>query len=120
VPELVLSDLEPVEALVAACRSWSAAPEAKLAALRALVADGKPTLVFSTHTATVRHLRDHLGGRRVAWCTGREAGTRPRHPSPRRRPRLVPPARAPTDRLQARPTLLLATDVAAEGLDLRW
>ncbi len=117
-PELATTDLEAVETLLTACRAWDARTDAKLAALAGLAADGKPTLVFTTHTATVRHLRANLGRPRIAWCTGREAGL-DQTPLPRdavldwfRRPVL------PTDRLQPRPTLLIATDVAAEGFDL--
>ena len=117
-PDLAICDLEAVEGLVAACRAWSATADAKLGALVVLVADQKPTLVFTTHTATVRHLRASLGTARIAWCTGAGAGL-DRTTLPRdvvldwfRRPAL------PTDRVQARPTLLIATDVAAEGLDL--
>ena len=117
-PELAISDLEAVEALVAACRGWGASADAKLAALAILAADQKPTLVFTTHTATVRHLRTGLDRPRIAWCTGREAGL-DQTILPRdvvldwfRRPALA------TDQIQARPTLLIATDVAAEGLDL--
>lgn len=117
-PDLALCDLEAVEGLVAACRAWGATADAKLGALVALAADQKPTLVFTTHTATVRHLRASLGRARIAWCTGAGAGL-DRTTLPRdvvldwfRRPAL------PTDRVQARPTLLIATDVAAEGLDL--
>ncbi len=117
-PELAISDLEPVEALVAACRSWGAAPDAKVAALAALTAGPTPTLAFTTHTATVAYLRAVLGRSRIAWCTGRAAGldqaTLPRDVVLDwfRRPAL------PGDRLQPRPGVLVATDVAAEGLDL--
>jgi hypothetical protein len=117
-PELAISDLEAVETLVAACRIWGAAADAKLAALATLTTDQEPTLVFTTHTATVRHLRSGLDRPRTAWCTGREAGL-DQTILPRdvvldwfRRPALA------TDQIQARPTLLIATDVAAEGLDL--
>ncbi len=117
-PELAIADLEPVAALAAACQAWSAAGDAKCAALSALVRDDIPTLVFTTHTATVRHLRAGLERPRIAWCTGRESGL-DRTVLPRdvvldwfRRPSLA------ADRYQARPTILIATDVAAEGLDL--
>lgn len=117
-PELAVSDLVPVEALLSACREWSTSPDAKLTRLAALADDERPTLVFTTHTATVRHLRTGLGRPRIAWCTGREAGL-DRTTLPRdavldwfRRPAMD------TDRVQPRPSLLIATDVAAEGLDL--
>ncbi len=118
IPELVVSDLHAVEALVEAAQAWTAGADAKLAALDALTADGTPTLVFATHIATVRHLRARLPRTRIAWCTGSEAGL-DRNTLPRdtvldwfRKRELA------TDRVQTRPILLIATDVAAEGLDL--
>ncbi|HEU5218572.1 MAG TPA: DEAD/DEAH box helicase, partial [Gemmatimonadales bacterium] len=117
-PELALSDLAVLYGLGTACRAFAAAPDAKLAALTALLSDEKPTLVFTTHVATVGHLRAGLCGRRIAWCTGAAAGL-DRAVLPRdtvldwfRRPLLR------ADDVQPRPRLLIATDVAAEGLDL--
>jgi hypothetical protein len=116
--ELELRDLERVPELEALAREWSAAPDAKIRALGACLADGRPTLVFTTLTATVRHIRRQLGRRGVAWCTGCAAGLDgiavPREAVLDwfRRPAL------PGDGLLPRPSVLVATDVAAEGLDL--
>lgn len=117
-PDLAISDLDGVTALEAHCREWCSGRDEKRAALAGIAADGKRALVFTTHTATVRHLRASLGLPRVAWCTGSMAGV-DQTVLPRdvvldwfRRPTL------PTDIVQARPRMLLATDVAAEGLDL--
>jgi hypothetical protein len=117
-PDLAISDLDGVKALEAHCREWCSDRDEKREALAGIAGDGKRTLVFTTHTATVRHLRSSLGEPRVAWCTGSMAGV-DQTALPRdvvldwfRRPTL------PTDAVQPRPRLLLATDVAAEGLDL--
>jgi superfamily II DNA or RNA helicase len=116
--DLAVCDLEPTAALEAQSREWCSGLDRKRAALASLIADARPTLVFTTSTATVRHLRDGLGVPRVAWCTGKGAGL-DRSTLPRdvvldwfRRPEL------PADRICLRPRLLVATDVAAEGLDL--
>ena len=117
-PDLAISDLNGVMVLEAQCREWCGGWDGKRAALAAITADGKSSLVFTTHIATVRHLRAGLGLRRVAWCTGSMAGV-DQTALPRgtvldwfRRPVL------PTDAVQSRPRLLVTTDVAAEGLDL--
>jgi hypothetical protein len=115
--ELALDDLEPAAALEAAARAWGADPDAKLLALREVLADGKSSLVFTTTIATVRYLRRHLG-RGVAWCTGRSAGL---DAATAEREAVLDWFRKPVlrgDGLVPRPTLLIATDVAAEGLDL--
>jgi superfamily II DNA/RNA helicase len=83
-----------------------------------VLADRKPTLVFSTATATVADLRRRIGRRGVAWCTGQGAGldgfdlSRDAVLDWFRRSHLAGDGHLP------RPTVLLATDVAAEGLDL--
>jgi len=116
--ELVLDDLEDVAALEAEARRWRECPDAKILALRARLAEVRPTLVFTVATATVRYLRRHLAPRGIAWCTGHSAGL-DGLPVPReavldwfRRPLL------PGDGVLPRPQVLVATDVAAEGLDL--
>lgn len=116
--DLCLDDLDSVARLERIARGWSEAPDAKVAALRDLVADQKPTLVFTTATATVGYLRQHLRPHRAAWCTGGAAGldgvsvAREDVLDWFRRPVL------PGDGLLPRPTILVATDVASEGLDL--
>ena len=116
--ELVLDDLERVDRLERLAALACRAPDPKVRALAGVLADRKPTLVFSTATATVAHLRRRIGRRGVAWCTGQGAGL-DGFDLPReavldwfRRAHL------PGDGHLPRPTVLLATDVAAEGLDL--
>ena len=116
--ELDLDDLPLVESISAEARRWSERPDAKIAGLRSALPDAKPTLVFTTATATVRYVRRHLGRNGVAWCTGRSAGidsaviTRDAVLDWFRRAAL------PEDQVLPRPRVLVATDVAAEGLDL--
>lgn len=114
-PVLELTDLPRVEALALHASAAEAAPDGKVRLLTDLLDDARPTLVFTTRRATVRYLRDHLIDRWPAWCAGTRAGLGPM---------LAPRAQVldwfradspPTARL---PTLLLATDVAAEGIDL--
>ena len=116
--ELVVEDLEPVAALERIAARACTEPDPKAAALAELIGDGKPTLVFTTAMATVAYLRSRLSQPGIAWCTGEGAGL----------DRGVVPRDAvldwfrhqplPTDGLVRRPAVLLATDVAAEGLDL--
>ncbi|HLG05434.1 MAG TPA: C-terminal helicase domain-containing protein, partial [Gemmatimonadales bacterium] len=117
-PDLALEDLDPAGELESLARSWSATPvgDAKLRALADATTDRKLTLVFTGALDTVEYLRRHLGG--VAWCTGAGSGV----------DSLVLPRDqvldwfrdpgAPTAGSLKRPSLLVATDVASEGLDL--
>lgn len=111
--ELALEDLAKVEDLELTARHWGANGDAKLAVLRSLL-DEKPTLVFSHAIATVTQLRRGLGPR-VAWCTGQESGL-----DAMRAPRevVLDWFRHRQANGVAAPKLLLATDVASEGLDL--
>ena len=117
--ELALDDLATVDDVVADAARAAATGDPKLERLRALLADRRPTLVFSTRRETVRHLRDRLAPPPVAWCTGERAGLG-----------LLPAPRATVlgwfrDELAweaeglVPPACLVVTDVAAEGLDLR-
>jgi hypothetical protein len=117
--ELVLDDLAIVDDVVADAARAAAGGDPKLERLRGLLADRRPTVVFSTRRETVRHLRDRLAPPPVAWCTGERAGLG-----------LLPAPRAAVlgwfrDELAwdapglASPSCLVVTDVAAEGLDLR-
>lgn len=110
--ELALDDLDAIGGVLDAC-AGAAATDAKLARLRSLLADGRPTLVFTTRRDTVRHLRDGLGVG-VAWCTGDRAGL---GHAPAARSAVMRWFQAPGP--HPMPHCLLATDVAAEGLDLR-
>lgn len=109
---LPLEDLERVERLRGSIDL--AAPDPKVELLRSLLADGHPTLVFTNAVATVPYLRDRLAELVPAWVTGGRAGWR--H------------VEMPRDRILAwfqpgapevTPRVLLASDVAAEGLDLQ-
>ena len=117
--ELALEDLAVADDVVAAAARAAEGGDPKLERLRALLADRRPTVVFSTRRETVRFLRDRLAPPPVAWCTGERAGLG-----------LLPAPRAAVlgwfrDELAwdapglAPPSCLVVTDVAAEGLDLR-
>jgi superfamily II DNA or RNA helicase len=117
-PELAMEDFDAVARLELAARTWCSGTDAKLELLRGITADRKPSLVFTTATATVHHIRAHFGLRRVAWCTGNASGL-----DSARVPReaVLDWFRCPAlrgDDIAPRPGLLVATDVAAEGLDL--
>jgi hypothetical protein len=77
------------------------------------------TLVFVGARETIPFLRSHLPDRAVAWCTGERAGiggtTLPRDTVLG----WFRPGQANRPDLPGRPVTLLATDVAAEGLDLQ-
>jgi hypothetical protein len=117
--ELALDDLPMVDEVVADVARAAAGGDPKLERLRALLADRRPTLIFSTRRETVRHLRDRLAPPPVAWCTGERAGLG-LLPAPRAavlgwfRDELAWEAQGLTP-----PSCLVVTDVAAEGLDLR-
>ncbi len=110
-------DLDAVRRLRAEVTARLHQDDARAATLRALLADGTPSVVFSTRTATVRWLAGRLG-RGVAWCTGSAAGIGAGRASPRqvleafRASAVAPPG-------ITLPVHLVTTDVAAEGLDLR-
>lgn len=116
--ELALDDLAIIGTVVGEAAVAQARDDPKVDRLRALLADRQPSLIFTTHRETVRHLRDRLGPPPVAWCTGQRAGLGTL-PAPRatvlgwfREDRAWSQGLAP-------PTCLVVTDVAAEGLDLR-
>jgi superfamily II DNA or RNA helicase len=117
--ELELDDLAVVDAVLAHAAEAAAGGDPKLERLRAVLADRRPTVIFTTRRETVRHLRDQLAPPPVAWCTGERAGLGIL-PAPRASVlawfRDDRPGR-PTD--PTRPPCLVVTDVAAEGLDLR-
>jgi hypothetical protein len=120
--DLALSDLSRVDDIITRVGAASDQDDAKLARVRSLLGDGRPTIVFSVSRDTVRWLRDRLG-HRVAWCTGDAAGIGPTRLSRRnvfswfdagaqdRREALADARLAPVH--------LVSTDVAAEGLDLQ-
>jgi hypothetical protein len=119
--DLALTDLPKLHALIADADCALDQDDPKLTRLRSLLADGRSTLVFSISRETVRWLRDRLGSA-TAWCTGDRAGIG-RNQAPRRSVLgwFAADARerrsSPEGRLA--PRHLIATDVAAEGLDLQ-
>mgnify|MGYP001335222212 CR=1 FL=1 len=112
-PELALEDRPLLEQLVSRAAALPA-PDLKTTRLRELLAQGATTVVFTGSRDTLAWLRVHLADHRPAWVTGAAAGI---GPCPMRR-ELVLGAFAPGPAGPA-PRLLLATDVAAEGLDLQ-
>ncbi|HWA40506.1 MAG TPA: C-terminal helicase domain-containing protein, partial [Gemmatimonadales bacterium] len=89
-------------------------PDPKVETLRTLLADGRPTLVFCNAVATVPYLRDRLIDLVPAWVTGGRAGWR--HVTVPRA-QVLSWFRPGTP--EVTPRVLLASDVAAEGLDLQ-
>lgn len=115
--DLVLEDLPRLEALIGRARALEEA-DPKLGSLRALLEDGTRTVVFTTSRATVDHLRRGLRpSSRIAWCSGSGAGIGPTRLPRRYVLRWFRPSRQPLSALG--PSVLIATDVAAEGLDLQ-
>ena len=116
--ELALDDLAEIDAVVADAAAAAAGDDPKVIRLRRILADRKPTLVFTTHRETVRHLRDRLGPPPVAWCTGQRAGLGAL-PAPRATVLGWFREERGWEHGLTAPTCLVVTDVAAEGLDLR-
>jgi superfamily II DNA or RNA helicase/Arc/MetJ family transcription regulator len=117
--DLHLSDLDVLGRVIDETAAAAAGPDPKLQRLKAILADGRPSLIFVARRETVRHLRDHLDGPPIAWCTGERAGLG-HSPVPReavfswfRTSAAGPIHPSPF------PLHLVTTDVAAEGLDLQ-
>jgi hypothetical protein len=120
--ELAIDDLLALDELRKAAALAACQPDPKLESLSALLADGRCTLVFASAKETVRYLRDRLTSGPVAWCTGERAGigrqTVARHAVlDWFGPRVPATGNGSLDGLG--PRILVATDVAAEGLDLQ-
>jgi hypothetical protein len=114
--ELALDDAEPLADLADAARR-AAGPDAddpRFGDVVRLLGDGRPTLVFTAHRDTALALRARLP--RAAWITGDRAGVGPVRTG---RAAALAPFRRPGGPAGREPRVLLATDVAAEGLDLR-
>ena len=118
--ELALGDRRLIPAMLRILDGWSARGDRKAELLRTLLADRAPTLLFTAWTETVGYLQRTLRLPGTAWVTGERAGLGPvRYP---RRAVLAAFDPASTGRLHPdlpAPWLLLATDVAAEGLNLQ-
>ncbi|MFI5235950.1 MAG: helicase-related protein [Gemmatimonadales bacterium] len=111
--DLAIQDRVPVERLLGAVQAAMEEVDGKLEALRQILSDGKRTIVFTISVETVRYLRTRLGGR-VAWCTGTAAGLG--HTRVHRASVFGWFGPGVSDDIA---TALVATDVAAEGLDLQ-
>ncbi len=115
--DLIGEDLPALDECIAAIREQPGLREPKLARLAQVLEDGAVTVVFTAARATVDLLRRTLTpASRVAWISGAGAGIGPVRLSRREVLRWFGP-RAPVDDLG--PRILVATDVAAEGLDLQ-
>ena len=110
--DLELGDRESVEQLSAALAARLTEPDPKLEALRRTVADGRRSIVFTTFVETVRWLRTALPG--AAWCTGQAAGV-----GHLRAERGAVLGSFGPDAPTTGPVVLVASDIAAEGLDLQ-
>ncbi len=128
--ELCLEDREALVTLDARARQAAALLDARSAVLRAVLGDGTPSLVFTSSRDTLDWLRTRLADLRPAWVTGDGAGigsTRMRRESVLgwfRPGTAIGEAGADggsrnSSSAQSGPRVLLATDVAAEGLDLQ-
>ncbi|MEO8449872.1 MAG: helicase-related protein [Gemmatimonadota bacterium] len=115
--ELALGDDRKLQSLGDAIVAWEAYGDRKLGRLQARLEDGRPTLVFATAIETVHYLRRRLAGQAAAWCTGAGAGIGPTRMARERVLGLFRPEAAALGGLA--PRVLLATEVAAEGLDLQ-
>ena len=113
--EIELSDLSKLGQVIHQVEATAQEADGKLTRLRHLLADGRPTLIFTVSRDTVRYIRHHLADLRIAWCTGERAGIGNATLSRRS---VLSWFREPTSSSLA-PLHLVVTDVAAEGLDLQ-
>jgi hypothetical protein len=114
--ELMLDDLPLLDDLIRRADALAERNDPKAARLADLVADGARTLVFSSSRDTTLWLRRWIDPP-PAWCTGDAAGIgHTRLPRELVLKGFAPDAHGQSSRV---PHVLLATDVAAEGLDLQ-
>lgn len=113
--DLALGDRRLLERLDALVVRWQVDGDAKRARLAAVLADRWVSVVFCSSVATVHHLRRALGSG-TAWLTGGGAGV-----GSLRLPRSQVTGWFGPDRAHGPglPWLLIASDVAAEGLNLQ-
>ncbi len=113
--DLDLTDLRVLESIIPAATAQMKAEDTKLNSLREILAENRPTLVFTVSRDTVRYIRERLSDLNLAWCTGDRAGI-----GSRQMPRSVVLGwfREGAPR-ECGPRHLVVTDVAAEGLDLQ-
>jgi hypothetical protein len=115
--DLALEDLDAIGDVLGKSVRAEESPDAKVERLRTLLADDRPTLIFTSRRETARYLRDRLAPPPLAWCTGARAGL---GSCPVPRATVLGWFREwggsrPGPSIQH----LIATDVAAEGLDLQ-
>ena len=115
--DLTLGDRRGLVRLERVVRSRLAGADPKLEQLGRIVADRQPTVLFTTSVDTLHYLRRQPLGPSVAWVTGSAAGVGWGRAARAAvldafDPATVRPGIHP-------PVLLLASDVAAEGLNLR-
>jgi superfamily II DNA or RNA helicase len=118
--ELLLSDLPDLEALISRLRGLSNHPDDKVALLRSVLSSGRRSIVFVSARETVTYLRNVLGDHSVAWCTGARSGIgRATLPRATVLDWFRPGSGRGAIQSVRRPTILVATDVVAEGIDLQ-
>lgn len=111
--DLVLEDIPELDTLITLARSIS---DPRFARLQGLLADGEPTIVFTASRDTLKSLRQLPWPRPCAWVSGDAAGIgNYRVPAPDVLALFQPEPAVPLPL----PAVLLATDIAAEGLNLQ-
>ena len=115
--DLALGDRRGLAGLERATRSRAAGTDRKLEILQQILSDGQPTVLFTTSVDTLHYLKRQPLGHRAAWVTGSAAGIGWFRTSRA----AVLDAFDPSTAIPGinPPVLLLASDVAAEGLNLR-
>ena len=117
--QLPPADLPIVADLLRLTGEQCGTADVKVQGLRAILEDGKRSLVFVNFTSTVNYLRRNLREVPLAWCTGSASGVGNVRVT---REDVLAFFRPQESRLawakQHEPRVLITTDVAAEGLDL--
>lgn len=123
--DLVLDDRAALATLLGEVRAYARGPNQKSGSLRDLVADGDTTVVFTASRDSLVWLRRQLSDLRPAWVSGSDAGigttclARVDVLSWFRPVAETAVGQPIGNGRESGPRLLLATDVAAEGLDLQ-
>ncbi len=113
--DLALDDVATVQDILRELRPQD---QPWITAIQHLQLDEVPTICFSRHRATAAALRNALSGP-VAWITGDAAGVGAVRLTRQQVLAAFGPGRRTWTLLRRIPTMLVATDVAAEGLDLQ-
>jgi Helicase conserved C-terminal domain/SNF2-related domain len=111
--DLVHEDIPALDSLIDRLRHRCRLPNDKVRRLAGIIADGKPTIVFTGARETVGYLSGLLPA--AAWCTGDRAGIG----TTRMERAGVLSWFRPGAADSGGPRLLITTDVTAEGLDLQ-